>query len=502
MPLQLELTVNNDRRNVATIRAFASQALRQIPLVESNIDSLLELVSRSAEAAIEHGYPTGEEGNVKVVISEAGDKLVLTVRDYGMPQDVRLLEQQLHERDPSTLCLFGIPCASFTDEIHWIGYGPKGKALKITKWLHDMHVTAQVATETLKTFEDDVPLAPEQQYVIRRMATYEAVQVSQLIYRAYGSTYFNHDVYYPKRVAALNEQGTVLSFVAQGENGQLVGHYALERNQDGPVGEGGQAVVDPAHRGRGLLTRMKEAATDEARRLGLLGLYADAVTVHTMTQKSNVDHRAQVTCVDLGIAPKSEHFRGISEKQTQRVTCLMYFQWLSTPPSRSVYAPPAHREVLEAIYQRLQCAVTFKEGTAPRGQGTRTVRMDPHARKAFIRTDRLGEDSVIGICNTKQELTEHSHVEAVFVELPLEDPGTPSVALALEDHGFAFAGIAPHFSMRGDVLRLIYLTEPLARAPIKTYEDCSAHLLDYVLAEQTRVRGLRMGRHFQNKGTS
>ena len=47
------------------------------------------------------------------------------------------------------------------------------------------------------------------------------MQVSQLIYRTYGGTYFNEDVYYPDRIAALNSKNRVLSMVAAGEDGRL-----------------------------------------------------------------------------------------------------------------------------------------------------------------------------------------------------------------------------------------------------------------------------------------
>ncbi len=79
-------------------------------------------------------------------------------------------------------------------------------------------------------------------------------------------------------------------------------------------------------------------------------------------------------------------------------------------------------------------------------------------------------------------------MEAVFVELPLEDPATPYVVEDLQPYGFAFAGVVPHFSPRGDILRLVYLVEPLAREPIKTYDEFAARLVDYALAEQRRVR--------------
>lgn len=331
MPMNLELTVNNEPRNLCAIRAFAMEALRQTSLSSKQVDKLVELVGRSAQAAIEQAYPEGEEGLIKVAICELQGKLTVSVRDYGMPQDVQTLERQLHEPEHPNPRLFGISCKDITDEVHWLGFGPEGKALQLDKWLHNTHIAAQVPPEALETFSDEAPLAPQQQYKVQCLDTGEAVQVSQLIYRAYGGTYFKRDVYYPERVAAQNERGITLSFVARGDDGRIAGHYALERNQEGPVAEGGQAVVDPAHRGRGLLARMKEAAVQAARDRGLIGLYSDAVTVHTRTQKSDVDHGSHLSCVDLGIAPRSEHFRGISEEQPQRVTCLMHFSGCGIP---------------------------------------------------------------------------------------------------------------------------------------------------------------------------
>ncbi len=486
--MNLELLVNNDERVLSAVRAFTCEALRQTSLTPPEIDKLVDLVGRSVHAAIGHAYPAGDEGSIKVGISESQGKLVVTVRDYGIPQDIETLERQLHESDHPNPRLFGISCKDIADEVHWLGYGPEGKALQLVKWLYNTHITAQAPKHMLETFQSDAPLAPQQQYTIRRMVADEAVQVSQLIYRAYGGTYFNRDVYYPERVAAQNERGTVLSVVAQGEDGQLAGHYALERNQEGPVAEGGQAVVDPAHRGRGLLNRMKEQAVQAAKDLGLVGLYSDAVTVHALTQKTNVDHGAHLTCVDLGIAPRSEHFRGLSEEQPQRVTCLMYLLWLQDPQPRIVHVPTTHRKIAEEIYANLRCPVTFGDDAAPEGHGTLTVRLDAGAGKAFVRADELGKDSVAGVRHAKRELIEHSHAEAVFVELPLQDPATPQIALELEGNGFSFAGIAPHFSARGDLLRLVYLTDPLAREPIKTYEEFAGSLVDYVLSEQARVR--------------
>jgi hypothetical protein len=100
----------------------------------------------------------------------------------------------------------------------------------------------------------------------------------------------------------------------------------------------------------------------------------------------------------------------------------------------------------------------------------------------------LGRDSASTIRHAARELIERSRTEVVVVELPLSDPATPEVCESLEADGFSLTGIGPEFSSCGDVLKLAYLVEPLAREPIKTFEPFAGELVDYALAEQKRVR--------------
>lgn len=488
--MQVELIFSNEARFLPATGAFVRETLKEWPLEAEVSEKLALCVLAAANHAIEHAYPSGESGTIELVIREAAGKLEFNVRDHGLPQDVAGMEARLH--DPAVPAASKValhwPGADVVDELHWLGYGRDGKAIQIIKWLHDQHVTDQADAAALAPFTEEAPLAPVQEYTIRRMRPEEALQVSQLIYRAYGNSYLNDDVYYPDRVAALNASNTNISFVAVGEDGKLAGHYALERDEPGPVVEGGQAVVDPAHRGRGLLDRMKDAALDEARRLKLVGVFADAVTAHTRTQQSDVKHGAHLTCIDLAIAPRSMSFRNISTDLPQRLSCAMYFQWLSAPERRTIYVPDRHRDILLKIYENLQCPFDVGLLADPTGHGTLTVNVSAGAACAFIRADEPGADTVQLMLHAKREIIERSHVEAVYAELPLTDPGTPSIADALESAGFGFLGVAPHFSLRGDILRMAYLVEPLQREPIKTADAFTGELVDYALAEQARVQ--------------
>jgi len=488
--MQVELIFSNEPRCLPGIEAFTHETLKQWPLEPNVAMKLGRCVGAAARHAIEHAYPAGESGSVELTIRAADGKLEFLIRDYGLPQDVAALEQKLHDATIPGSCKLAMhwPGADAVDDFHWIGYGREGKAIQLVKWLHDAHITDQAHASALAPFDEDAPLAPEQEYAIRRMRPEEATQVSQLIYRAYGNSYLNDDVYFPERVAALNASGAIISFVAVGVDGRLAGHYALERDEPGPVAEGGQAVVDPSHRGRGLLDRMKDAALAEARRLQLVGVFADAVTAHTRTQQSDLKHGAHLTCADLAIAPRTMQFRNISTNLPQRLSCTLFFQWLTEPAPRIVYAPDRHGPILTLIYSNLECPFDFGKAAAPAGHGTLEVKVESPSACAFLRAENVGADTAQLMLHAKREVIERSHIEAVYAELPLADPGTPFVVEALEQRGFGFLGVAPHFSPRGDILRLAYLVEPLQREPIKTIDPFTGELVDYALAEQERAR--------------
>jgi hypothetical protein len=56
----------------------------------------------------------------------------------------------------------------------------------------------------------EAPLAPAQRYTVRRFEPADAVGVAQSIYRAFGYTYADADIYYPARIIHLNETGQAL----------------------------------------------------------------------------------------------------------------------------------------------------------------------------------------------------------------------------------------------------------------------------------------------------
>src|SRR5205823_12902501 len=114
------------------------------------------------------------------------------------------------------------------DQARWINSGPAGMELRLTKARPAGDSLSGATPEAPAAPRPQPPLAPPQQYTIRRLHPSEAIQVSQVIYRVYGYSYPNPDLYYADRIVHLNETGELVSIVAVDEGGTVVGHYALE----------------------------------------------------------------------------------------------------------------------------------------------------------------------------------------------------------------------------------------------------------------------------------
>ncbi|HAY78569.1 MAG TPA: hypothetical protein DCY79_02040, partial [Planctomycetaceae bacterium] len=167
--MELELLISNEQRVLPTVQAFVHQTLVQLELATQQADQLEDFVLRAVADAIDHAYPAGEAGSIQVSVSEKSGKLETTVRDFGLPQDVQLLEERLHESGVDRSVLYGVHTPEVADEVHWEAFGREGKALRIVKWLDASHIAETQASADASDETHEVELAPEQEYVIRRM---------------------------------------------------------------------------------------------------------------------------------------------------------------------------------------------------------------------------------------------------------------------------------------------------------------------------------------------
>ena len=375
------------------------------------------------------------------------------------------------------------------DEARWFNRGNEGMELHLTAHRREGDITQHLPERDLTPFPHEEPQTPAQSYSVRRFRPGDAIGVAQCVYRSFGYTYGDADLYYPDRIEHLNETGQLVSLVALDEAGTVVGHLGLERPDLGAIAESSDAAVAPAHRHRHLLERLRALAEAEAPKLGIQGLVGYPVTTHPFSQRMDEAVGARLCGVVLGQLPRSTSFKGITtEMSPQRVSTLMYFKYMGAPPPTIVHAPPHHRSILERLYANLGVPAAFRTpGTAP-GAGRLVVRLDRQWGFGEVFVEAVGVDTATEIRRARADLCAVAETEVVYLYLPLAQAGTPELCAEAEKDGFFFSGVGPRFAKDGDALCLQYVGGELDTGLLQIASPFAKELLEYVTAERARVQ--------------
>lgn len=482
-----ELALPNDVLGLDLARTFVDQLAIMAGLAERAPLATGAAVEACANV-LDHAYEPGEQGTVRVIGDVDAAGLHLRIHDTGLKFDAaaRLAPDRDRTSQPGGLQRIR---AAF-DSVEWVNHGRLGKELHLVM----RRPTAKVDVDGVEVVadEDEVPLAPEQEYDVRLFEPADALGVSRVVYRNYGNTYFHEACYFPERLVDLNETGELASVVAVAADGEVVGHYALERPNLTRVAERGMAVVSPAHRGRDLMTRMRTFIEEEAVRLGLIGVWSVAVTKHTYSQRVNETFKSDVCGVMLAGGPETQVFRALEDEgeKPQRVSWVVYFTYVTPPEKALVHAPARHREMIERIYDGLALPVAWHdEVQAPQGDHAMDVTYSRDLDTGTINVTQVGDDTVVEVRRATSDLFSVTGAEVVYLNLPLADPSTPVLLGDLETIGYFFSGVGPSFLSDGDALMLqcVGAGVDLDPAQIEVASAFAQQLVDYCFADRDRV---------------
>ena len=404
---------------------------------------------------------------VRLHVADTGEALRISIRERGLPVDATRAQRDLRWRD----------VLEHADGAAWHWHGTRGTELQLL--FHHAQAGATPA-EPAPALEQ----APEQTYTIRRFCDGDAHGVVRAFYETYGYGYDVPALYEPRRLRELNKANRYVSFVALDESGEVVGHYALDVEPGLPIAEGCGAVVDPHHRGRRLLEKLRSAGEEYARSIGLAAYFTEPVTDHPITQLDSEKFGARITAISLGFSPRTlvaRHMDLTSEGQRQSLT--LYVKPLRPPELRTIFPPPEHREMLARIYAGLEIPVEMQDGAAPGGEGALHVSVIKPSQNATIVVERVGRDTLEIARQAIEDLTSLGAVATIYAMLPLEDPGTPYLSDALENEGFFFSGLAPWMLDGKDALRLQRLLSPVDTSQLTIASDSGRSLLAYIDAK-------------------
>jgi hypothetical protein len=325
-------------------------------------------------------------------------------------------------------------------------------------------------------------------YRLRFLEADEGGRLSVAIRAAYGETYDVRWVYDEAEVSRRLAAGTYVSCVAESPEGELLCHEGMSLAKEGDaVGHSGQAVTMPAARGQHLFTRTKRHLMDWARERGMAGMYSEATTAHPYSQRANLELGAHETGFLLGWIPASVSNDAADERSRRRRSAALFYTKLNDGHERPVYAPERHREVLDRTIEICELRGTLAEPPAGAEPAERTelhVEIDDDHNLALLTARVLGRDLESVVAAERRHLFHRGGLDAVYLDLPLEDPATALLADHLERLGVSYAGVFPNTRADGDVLRMQSLHRVGVSADdVAVASDHGRELLDYILAD-------------------
>jgi anti-sigma regulatory factor (Ser/Thr protein kinase) len=440
----------------------------------------LELgVEEACVNVIRYAFEDDPSGALDIVVSRRPGQIVIAVEDRGLPLDYKKME----EAQESGLGL--VLMRAFADEVHFLNLGRNGKRVELVKNLPE-RTTNSLLREMASQKEAKEPVAlQEKDVTVRLMRPEESLNLARCAYRCYGYTYSTDNFYFPERVSELVRSGLMVSVVAVNPENEIIGHLSVSKETaDSPVGESGQAVVDPRSRGGGLFKKMKAFMTLHNQKAGMLGAYGEAVTVHVYTQKVAIAGDAFETGVLLGFTPATMYFKNIQgEERAKRRPVILLYEPLNPAPLRDIYLPPHHSGILRRIYDRSKMArrfITAAETPDLPERSRVNVKVQTEASRAFLQVLEYGRDLEELIKFRLKELCAR-RVDCIYLDLPLGHPAVQRCCVAMEMLGFFFGGIMPELH-RGDVLRLQYINNAdLELEKVEIEFDLSKEIFRYVL---------------------
>jgi len=315
--------------------------------------------------------------------------------------------------------------------------------------------------------------------------------LTEAIEAAYGTTYDVRWVYDPMEVCSRLADGRYVSCVAEAAGGELLCHEGMSLAAAGDaVAHSGQAVTLEAARGRHIFTRTKQVLMDWGQERGLAGMYSEATAAHPYSQRANIELGAHETGFLLGWIPATVENDAAPPGGRRRNSAALLYTKLNDGHERRVYAPERHHEIVGQTLALCRLRGTLAQPPAEFELPERTAlhtEVDADHNLALLTVTTPGADLEQVVGAERRRLFDDVHLDALYVDLPLDTPATALVADHLERLGVSYSGIFPNARADGDVLRMQSLHGVRVKADdVAVASDHGRELLEYVLADLER----------------
>ena len=291
--------------------------------------------------------------------------------------------------------------------------------------------------------------------VNRLLAASEAHRLTDFVRHLYGDSYPNDLFYSPTDIANLIDEGRLFCSVAERDHHTLVGHLATYFEQsDYATADAISGMVDPEERGNNIMSTLAGPMFEMYQQRQIAGLHLYSVTLHTISQRVSADGGAVITGLLTHDWPGQYQVagfdKGIGLNRMPMVTMYMPF-YRDRLIERSIFSPPVFDSLLQSVYQQLDYPRLFGQTPQnPRGSSSYTTIEKSRQGAATLRFTALGVDTLTVVEHFTQQ---HVSTAAIYIDLPLTQPGCHTLGCQLLERGWYFGALLPE-RCNTDFLRL------------------------------------------------
>lgn len=487
---QIKLIIPNNIEYLPIVNN-AIVAMAQIMGFEKTDISKIEIGLEEAIVYIfKTSFSPGEETTFDVILKPQTTGLKIIIKEKGIPYDTNILNEYDPSKLKDTFSEKGLGIflmQQFVDEVSFLNLGKEGKEIHLFKHINNQSVEELMSNEELVQAKDAISEEPlpknSVEFIVRDILEKEAIEISKCAYSSYGYTYINEDIYFPDRIWGQNKTGELISLISLTNNGNIMGHIALEVEERDPLfPQLGMAFVMPRYRGQGCMNKMVQNLINKGVARGFTGIYAKGITTHPYSQKSLLKFNFKDTALLLSSGPGRE-YKGIIEGKTQRESVMILSLFLENVPDIHLFAPVKHRSIITKIYNNLGVGVKFDESTKSKTSENKhpiiTVQTENVNQVAHIIVKQSGTSIVTEVTHSFRLLC-LERFETIYLHLKMNDPLIIEHVPEFEKMQFFFAGIMPLAKGSGELI-LQYLNNCCMNyEKIKVASETAQEIKEYI----------------------
>ena len=341
------------------IQAFVRELAKTANLPSKDIDFFQLAVEEATANVIEHAFLPSEDATFEIVCEHTPVAFMVRVRDKGLPFDPRQVKGAKQGADQDDIAGPGLGLKlmkGLVDNMVLNNLGREGKEIVLTKFIQQKHIGEFFPLERLERYKEPPSEKEKKEKVpfqVQLLQPEQAIEVAQCAYRTYGYSYVMENVYYPDRLVEMTRTGDLQAAVAVSETDrEVMAHSALEfQGRKHGIPEIGMGFTKPDYRGMGCQNALVTYLVECARKNQIKGIYSKAVTTHTFSQRILKKFDFIPCGLLVGHSPPKQ-FKSMEKQLAQRETLVLYYRRMAETPPMKIRFPPAHRRIIERIFQR------------------------------------------------------------------------------------------------------------------------------------------------------